>query len=81
MAISALAAATRGNFLASHWSRVGGGGGEIAELDGDFAVVKLNFMICKLGSWQSLNWYKKPRAFEAIYVSGLLMQEQPGEIN
>ena len=55
MAISALAAASWGNFLASHWSRAGGGGGEIAELDGDFAVVKLNFMICKLGSWQSLN--------------------------
>ena len=47
----------------------------------NFAVVKLNFMICKLELGESLNWYKKLRAFEAIYMSALLMQEQPGEIN
>ena len=50
-------------------------------MERDFAVVKLNFMICKLELGESLNWYKKLRAFEAIYMSALLMQEQPGEIN
>ena len=80
MAISALAAASRGNFLASHWSRAGGGGGEFAELDGDFAVVKLNFMICKL-KLAEFKLIQEAQAFEAVYMSALLMQEQPGEIN
>ena len=45
-----------------------------------FAVVKLNFMICKL-KLAEFKLIQEAQAFEAVYMSALLMQEQPGEIN
>ena len=46
----------------------------------NFAVVKLNFMICKL-KLAEFKLIQEAQAFEAVYMSALLMQEQPGEIN
>ena len=46
----------------------------------NFAVVKLNFMICKL-KLAEFKLIQEAQASEAVYMSALLMQEQPGEIN